>query len=145
MGYVVIQGRTTTRTVLIVKFLACNVRLCSNTVLLHELCDTTCIEIISVLRKTKASSKLLSPPLLSYNCPLNKLNHSSNSPMLKGLENLEDEILSSLSVCCSPKASFRLQAACQRRSGAAGQEGCPPYLGSSLSRCRSCPRPPRPK
>merc|ERR1712029_72299 len=98
--YVVIQGRTTTRTVLIVKFLACNVRLCSNTVLLHELCDTTCIQIISVLRKTKASSKLLSPPLLSYNCPLNKLNHSSNSPMLKGLENLEDEILSSLSVWC---------------------------------------------
>jgi len=40
---------------------------------------------------------------------------------------------------CNQRAYVRLQAACQRKSSAAGQGGYPLCLGSSPSHCRLCP------
>merc|ERR1712108_74886 len=42
--------------------------------------------------------------------------------------------------CCSQRGSFRLRAACQRRSASAGPGGCPPCPGSWPSRSRWCLR-----
>ncbi len=48
-----------------------------------------------------------------------------------------------LSPKTSPSTCARIPAACQQRSGAAGQEGCLPWPGSSSSRSRWSRRSPR--